>query len=49
MAQSVGWSVGWSVCQSVPSYLEFLGSFPGQFKRDMWWMKGHWETFSLGT
>jgi len=49
MAQSVGWSVGWSSCQSAPSYVEILGSFPGQSKRDIWWIKDHWKMFSLGT
>ena len=27
------------------SYFESPGSFPGQSKKNMWWMKGHWDLF----
>ena len=49
MLQSDGRSGGWSVCQSVPSHFESLGSISGQSKTDLWWMKDHWEMFSLLT
>ena len=47
--QSVSQSVSQSACQSIPSYFESLGSISGQSKTDLWWMKDHWEMFSLLT
>jgi hypothetical protein len=38
-----------SVIQLVPSCFESPVSIPGQSKRDLWWMKGHWNMFSLVT
>ena len=38
-----------SVSHSEPSYFESPGSIAGQSKRDLWWVKGHWNIFSPGS
>ena len=38
-----------AVSQSLLFYFESPGLIPGQSTRGLWWMRGHWDMFSLVT